>query len=85
MVESNSFNLQRPFEGSHTGFRAGARRADPGGAAFRSLERPAAFDWLKNMRSAGCVALWLRFCARTWPSGRDFARSDGPRAPICPA
>ena len=52
-----------PFEGSHTGFRSGARHADPGGAAFRSLKRPAAFDWLKNMRSAGCFVLWLRFCS----------------------
>ena len=27
------------------------------------------------MRSAGCVALWLCFFARTWPLGLDFVRS----------
>ena len=48
--------------------------------AFRSLVRSAALDWLKNMRAAGCVALWLRFFARTWPLGLDFGRSDGPWA-----
>ena len=74
-----------PFEGSHTCTRGGRPRALLAGPAFRSLVRPAAFDWLKNMRSAGCVALRLRFFARTWPLGLDFARSDGPRAPICPA
>ena len=31
------------------------------------------------MRSAGCVALWLRFFARTWLFDLDFARSDGLR------
>ena len=31
------------------------------------------------MRPAGCVALRVRFFARTWPSDFDFARSGGPR------
>ena len=64
-----------PFEGSHTGIRRYCQPALLAGPALRSLVRSAAFDWLKNMRSAGCDALWLRLVARTWPLGLDFASS----------
>ena len=68
-----------PFEGSHTGPRGGPAPCAPRWTAFRCSFALPAFDQLKNMRSAGCVALWLRFFARTWPFDLDFARSDGLR------
>ena len=66
-----------PFEGSQTGSRAHPLRFGLAQAAFAPSFALAALERQKDMRSAGCVALRLRFCARTWPFDLDFARSDG--------
>ena len=68
-----------PFAYSDTGSRASRPLALLAGLRSGCSFAPAACQWPKSMRSAGCVALRLRFFARAWPQGLDFARSDGPR------
>ena len=70
-----------PFDYSHTWFRRQPPACAPRWATFAPSFAVTALEKLKNMRSARCVALWLRFFARTWLFDLDFARSGVPGTP----